>query len=99
MLDATSADSSNVSAQTSLTECGAPEWFGTVHTHIARFQGIPFSTFSPADRWVMAAWRKAWREEGVFCVLYSDTMSHCEGGADESGDPAYAAVVGNRILP
>jgi hypothetical protein len=47
----------------------------------------------------MTTWRKAWHAEGVFCVLYSETMSHCEAGGDASGDPAYAAVVGNRILP
>jgi hypothetical protein len=99
ILTSAAADSSNVSAQASLAECGTPEWFGTVHTHIARFQGRPFSTFSPADRWVMATWRKTWRDEGVFCVLYSETMSHCEAGGEASGDPAYAAVVGNRILP
>jgi hypothetical protein len=99
ILESSAADSANISAQASLAQCGTPEWFGTVHTHIALFQGLPFSTFSPADRWVMTTWRKAWHAEGVFCVLYSETMSHCEAGVDASGDPAYAAVVGNRILP
>jgi len=99
ILAPSSADSANVSAATSLAQCGTPEWFGTVHTHIALFQGRPFSTFSPADRWVMTAWRQAWHANGVFCVLYSETMSHCEAEGDASGDPAYAAMVGNRILP
>jgi hypothetical protein len=84
------ADSLHISAKTSLEQCGAPEWFGTVHTHIAKFDGIPFATFSPDDRWTMELWRKQWRDQGVFCVLYSETEAHCEAGAEQSDDPVYS---------
>ena len=84
------ADSMHISAETSLNQCGGPEWFGTVHTHIAKFQGLPFVTFSPDDRRVMTMWRKQWHDEGVFCVLYSQTEAHCEAGAEQSDDPIYA---------
>jgi len=84
------ADSLHISAETSLTQCGGPEWFGTVHTHVAKFQGLPFVTFSPADRGVMTMWRKRWQDEGVFCVLYSQTEAHCEAGPEQSDDPIYA---------
>ena len=85
------ADSMHISAATSIKQCGAPEWLGTVHTHIAKFGGRPFVTFSPDDRRVMSMWRKRWHAEGVFCVLYSETEAHCEAGDVQSGDPVYAA--------
>src|SRR5688500_14043775 len=103
-LEPSAADSLHISAATSIKQCGAPEWFGTVHTHIAKFNGRPFVTFSPDDRRVMAAWRRRWRAEGVFCVLYSDREAHCEAGEVQSGDPVYASARapepvqrGNRI--
>jgi hypothetical protein len=91
-LEPSAADSLHISAATSIKQCGAPEWFGTVHTHIAKFNGRPFVTFSGDDRRVMTAWRKRWRAEGVFCVLYSETEAHCEAGEVQSGDPAYAVL-------
>jgi hypothetical protein len=90
------ADSMHVSAAASIKQCGAPEWFGTVHTHIAKFGGRPFVTFSPDDRRVMSLWRKRWHAEGVFCVLYSETAAHCEAGDVQSGDPVYAHAPGER---
>ena len=90
------ADSLHISAVASITQCGAPEWFGTVHTHIAKFAGRPFVTFSPDDRRVMSMWRKQWHAEGVFCVLYSETEAHCEAGDVQSGDPLYAYAPGER---
>ena len=90
------ADSMHIAAATSIKLCGAPEWFGTVHTHIAKFGGRPFVTFSPDDRRVMSLWRKRWHAEGVFCVLYSETEAHCEAGDVQSGDPLYAYAPGDR---
>src|SRR5215216_475445 len=54
------ADSASIGSGASLRECRPPEWVGTVHTHIARFNGVPFTTFSASDRQVMRLWRKRW---------------------------------------
>jgi hypothetical protein len=70
-----------------------------VHTHVATFDGHPFVTFSPDDRTVMGMWRKMWKADGVFCVIYSAADAHCESGADLSVDVAYAAPKGNAVLP
>jgi hypothetical protein len=84
------ADSSNISATSSLTECRPPTWIGTVHTHIARFQGLPYTTFSAPDRDVMARWRRQWESEGVFCVIYSEARVQCEAGEESMSDTLYA---------
>ena len=84
------ADSSNVLAARSLTDCRPPNWFGTVHTHIAKFQGLPYVTFSAPDRNVIMLWHERWKIDGVFCVLYSDSAAHCESGTDASGDTTYS---------
>ena len=70
--------------------CGAPEWHGPAHTHVARFDGRPFVTFSHADRTLMTWWRKTWKSEGVFCVLYSESQAYCEYAASLNGDGIYA---------
>ncbi|HKG90601.1 MAG TPA: hypothetical protein VKA84_01845 [Gemmatimonadaceae bacterium] len=93
------ADSASISSAASLRECRPPEWVGTVHTHIAIFDGQPFTTFSASDRQVMTRWRKRWEMEGVFCVLYSETMAHCEGDGDDSEDMVYAAAAPARPAP
>lgn len=77
---ATRADSANVSASSSLKACAPPEWLGTVHTHIAHFNGRPYIIFSAPDRLVMQMWRDRWRAEGVFCLLYTDHEATCEAG-------------------
>jgi hypothetical protein len=93
----TSADSMNASAAVSLRECGAPEWLGTVHTHIARFGGLPYVTFSAPDRGVMREWHNLWKADGVFCVLYDDQHAYCEAGDDNSGDALYSYPRGNKL--
>jgi hypothetical protein len=93
----TSADSMNASAAVSLRECGAPEWLGTVHTHIARFGGLPYVTFSAPDRGVMREWHNRWKADGVFCVLYDDQHAYCEAGDENSGDALYAYPRGNNL--
>ena len=56
-----------------------PAWQGTVHTHIALYDGRrPYSTFSGADRGVMLTWGQRWRIDGTFCLLFSETSVHCE---------------------
>jgi hypothetical protein len=92
-----SADSMNASALGSIRECGAPEWLGTVHTHIARFGGLPYVTFSAPDRGVMREWHNRWKEDGVFCVLYDEQHAYCEAGDESSGDTLYAYPRGNNI--
>jgi hypothetical protein len=73
------ADSMAVSAQTSLEQCGPPEWQGTVHTHIAMTPGQrPYSLFSGADRGVMLMWWQRWKTDGTFCLLYAEDEAHCE---------------------
>jgi hypothetical protein len=86
----TRADSMNASAAISISECGAPRWLGTVHTHIAHFGGQPYVTFSAPDRGVMRAWHSRWKADGVFCVLYDPQHAYCEAGDESSGDTSYA---------
>lgn len=84
------ADSLRISPGPSLERCGPPEWYGTVHTHIATFHGRPFATLSPSDRAVMNVWRMKWKQEGVFCVLYSESEAYCEYGTDLNDDVRYS---------
>jgi hypothetical protein len=93
----TAADSMNASAAISLRECGVPEWLGTVHTHIARFGGLPYVTFSAPDRGVMREWHNRWKADGVFCVLYDAQHAYCEAGDESSGDALYAYPRGNNL--
>jgi hypothetical protein len=73
------SDSLGVSASASLETCGPPRWRGTVHTHVALRDGrSPYSLFSGADRGVMMLWLKRWREDGIFCLLYSAEEVICE---------------------
>lgn len=83
------ADSLRSEAGPSLEKCGPPMWSGTAHTHIALYRGRPYATFSPNDRAVMAIWRHRWREEGLFCVLYTERLAYCEWGPQLSADVAY----------
>jgi hypothetical protein len=92
------ADRGNISAVASLRKCGPPQWFGTVHTHIATMQGYPIILFSGADRGVMQLWRSQWHESGVFCLLYSDSEANCEAGNALSGYAFYSHQRGNTIL-
>lgn len=94
---ASGGDSLNASAGASLKECKPPEWLGTVHTHIARFDGRPYVTFSGADRGVMWAWHTMWQADGVFCVLYDERRAHCEAGEERSGEAFYAYERGNNL--
>jgi hypothetical protein len=85
-LDAGASDSLGVSAGASLDTCGPPTWRGTVHTHVALRDGRrPYSLFSGADRGIMMLWWRRWREDGIFCLLYSAEEVICEiegpGGA------------------
>ena len=78
-LEVRSADSLGISAGASLENCGPPRWKGTVHTHIALRDGRrPYSLFSGADRGIMMMWWRRWREDGIFCLLYSDREVICE---------------------
>jgi hypothetical protein len=73
------ADSLGVSARQSLETCAPPRWQGTVHTHVALYDGKrPYSRFSGADRGVNRLWWRRWNTEGMFCVLYSPTGAYCE---------------------
>lgn len=73
------ADSLGVSARQSLETCGPPRWQGTVHTHVALYDGArPYARFSGADRGVNRLWWRRWDAEGMFCVLYSATKAYCE---------------------
>ena len=92
------ADSVNISATSSLRQCAPPEWFGTVHTHIARFHGEPYTFFSGPDRYVMFLWHEHWRRTGVFCLLYSDTEANCEFGDGARGLAQYSYARGNNIV-
>lgn len=85
-LEVSAADSLGVSAAASLDTCGPPNWRGTVHTHVALRDGLrPYSLFSGADRGIMLLWWRRWREDGIFCLLYSAEEVICEiegpGGA------------------
>jgi hypothetical protein len=73
------SDSMGVSAAESLHLCGPPRWRGTVHTHVALRDGrLPYSLFSGADRGIMMLWLKRWKEDGIFCLLYSAEEVICE---------------------
>lgn len=93
----TRADSANISAKASLQECAPPRWFGTVHTHIAKFNGQPYIIFSAPDRLVMSLWNERWHEDGVFCILFSDTEANCESGYRLSGHALYGYARGNNL--
>jgi hypothetical protein len=85
-LDSARSDSLAVSASASIERCGPPLWFGTVHTHIARYDGQhPYPGFSGSDRGVMMLWWKRWQVDGIFCVLYSPNMAHCETSGASAG--------------
>lgn len=77
-LETSRADSLGISAASSLESCGPPEWRGTVHTHVALRNGLPYSLFSGADRGVMMLWWRRWNIDGIFCLLYSPTEVICE---------------------
>ena len=73
------SDSLGISAGASLETCGPPAWKGTVHTHVALRDGRqPYSLFSGADRGIMMLWWRRWREDGIFCLLYSEEEVICE---------------------
>jgi hypothetical protein len=91
------ADSANISAIASLRQCSAPHWLGTVHTHIAQFNGRPYTIFSAPDRYVMTLWRERWKTPGVFCILYSDLDATCELGNTVSGHVRYEDAKGNEV--
>jgi hypothetical protein len=79
LLEEGSADSLGVSARSSIENCGPPNWLGTVHTHIARYDGEhPYPNFSGADRGIMFLWWQRWEVDGMFCVLYSETEAFCQ---------------------
>jgi hypothetical protein len=73
------ADSLGADPEPSLAACRAPEWIGTVHTHI-RSTDDPHGVgrFSPGDRAMMSEWAIRWGRKGAFCVLYTATGAHCE---------------------
>jgi hypothetical protein len=78
-LEVGASDSLGVSAGASLDTCGPPSWRGTVHTHVALRDGVrPYSLFSGADRGIMMLWWRRWREDGIFCLLYSAEDVICE---------------------
>jgi hypothetical protein len=83
VLDPADADSMGIAAAASIERCGPPDWFGTAHTHIAHRGGRrSYPTFSGADRGVMRLWLRRWDADGVFCLLYSPTVAHCEAEGD-----------------
>ncbi len=91
------ADSANISAIASLRKCAAPNWLGTVHTHIAQFDGRPYTIFSAPDRYVMTLWRERWKAPGVFCILYSDLDATCEFDDTVSGHVRYEDAKRNDV--
>ncbi len=79
MLPEGESDSLTASADVSLARCAAPEWIGTVHTHVRSTDSEePAQRFSPGDRAVMSAWSTRYSRAGAFCVLYSAKGAHCE---------------------
>ena len=73
------SDSLTAAAEISLAECAAPEWIGTVHTHVRSTDSEePVARFSPGDRAVMSEWARRYEQAGAFCVLYSAKGAHCE---------------------
>jgi hypothetical protein len=78
-LEPEEADSMGISAQTSVDQCGPPEWSGTVHSHIALYtDDRPSTKFSAQDRTAMRLWYDRWHADGVFCLVYSAEDAHCE---------------------
>lgn len=78
-LDPGPSDSLGIAAGASLDTCGPPSWKGTVHTHVALRDGRhPYALFSGADRGIMMLWWRRWREDGIFCLLYSEQEVICE---------------------
>lgn len=78
-LESGRSDSLGISAAASLETCGPPSWRGTVHTHVALRDGRqPYSLFSGADRGIMMLWWRRWKEDGIFCLLYSAQEVICE---------------------
>ena len=77
-LDAREADSMSIASTASVERCGPPEWQGTVHTHVALYDDAPSKRFSAQDRGVMRQWYARWNAEGVFCLVYSARVAHCE---------------------
>ena len=85
-LDGGAGDSLGVGAGASIETCGPPAWQGTVHTHIALYDGQrPYSLFSGSDRGVMLMWGQRWRARGIFCLLFSADQIHCELDGIEGG--------------
>jgi hypothetical protein len=79
MLPEGESDSLTARAESSLSECAAPEWIGTVHTHVRSTDSDdPTPRFSPGDRTVMSEWSRRNGRAGAFCVLYSPKGAHCE---------------------
>lgn len=79
LLEVGNADSLGVAAQGSIEACGPPNWMGTVHSHIALYDGThPYDIFSGADIGIMFRWWMRWERDGMFCVLYSETSAFCE---------------------
>lgn len=73
------ADSMSIGSDASIEHCGPPDWAGTVHTHVAAYDGDqPSTRFSAQDRGVMRRWYQRWQADGVFCVVYSAHDAHCE---------------------
>ncbi|HEX5435651.1 MAG TPA: hypothetical protein VFW98_00725 [Gemmatimonadaceae bacterium] len=93
-LVAAHADSMTISARESLQTCGPPTWLGTVHTHIATVNGQPYVLFSGSDMIVMEMWRRQWKTDGVFCILYSESEANCEARADSAERVMYSATGG-----
>jgi hypothetical protein len=83
------ADFANAPAAASLARCRPSAWLGTVHTHIATAQGIPYVTFSAPDRDVIARWEARFGMQGVFCIVYTDRDAYCEAGPTVSGEVRY----------
>jgi hypothetical protein len=73
------ADSMAISATASIDRCGPPMWAGTVHTHVAAYDGDrPSTRFSGQDRVVQRMWYDRWHTDAVFCVVYTEQDAHCE---------------------
>lgn len=89
------------------SSCGMPQWHGTAHTHIVKFEGQPYVTFSNSDRMFMTWWRRTWKAEGAFCVLFSESQAYCEHAANLNGDGLYSSsdpieemyYAGTRVQP
>ena len=73
------ADSLTANAESSLEQCGPPQWIGTIHTHVRSTDDpSPAPHFSGQDRVVMSLWASRWRRPGAFCVAYGPRSAHCE---------------------